>query len=79
MDVARSVPRGAVYHAIGIYLLGIEKGSKELTVLLVRPTPTQVPTNILYTPVNNATLHFIPGMWHLCDGSNRGRPLGTKE
>ncbi len=39
----------------GMYTMetGIEKGSKEQMVLLVRPTPTQVPTNILYIPVNS--------------------------
>ncbi len=56
MDVARSVPQGDSLLPSGRYLLasltGNDKGNKELMVLLVRPTLTRFPTNILYTPVD---------------------------
>ncbi len=32
-------------------------------------TPTRFPTNLLYIPVNNTPLHYLPSMW---------RPWGTR-
>ncbi len=32
-------------------------------VLRVKPTPTRLPTNSLYTPVDNTPLHFIHHPW----------------
>ncbi len=59
MDVARSAPQGAHYHADIIYLLlGNKEGSKCLMVLRVKPTPTRFPINSLYTPIDTR-LHFI--------------------
>ncbi len=62
MDVARSAPQGAHYHADVFYLLpqlGMKKGSKGLTVLRVKPSPTRLLTNSLYTPMDNTALHSI--------------------
>ncbi len=32
-------------------------------VLRVKPTPTRVPTNSLYSPMDNTPLHFIHHPW----------------
>ncbi len=50
-----------------IPLTGDEEGRKELMVPRVRPTPARIPTNTLYTPVQNAhscilyQVRFMPG------------------
>ncbi len=65
MDVARSAPQGAHYHADVIYLLpkmGNKEGSKNLMVLQVRPKPTRVPPSLLYTTLDNTPLHSIPAL-----------------
>ncbi len=40
-------------------LAGIKR-SKDLMVIRVRPTPTRVMTNVLYTPVDSPPLHVLP-------------------
>ncbi len=65
MDVVRSAPQGAHYHADVIYLLpylGIKKGASALLVLRFKPTPTRFPTNSLNTPMDNTFLHLK----HIC-------------
>ncbi len=37
--------------------------------LRARPAPPQFPTNILYTPLNNAPLHSVPSGWRLVTAS----------
>ncbi len=58
MDVAWSAPQGAHYNVDVIYLLYY------FTVLQVMPTPTRFPTNSLYTPMDNTSLHSIPSVRH---------------
>ncbi len=61
MDVARSAPQGAHYHADVIYLLsklGKKEGSRSLMVLRVKPTPTRFPTNSIYTPMDSTPSHL---------------------
>ncbi len=49
MDAAQSALHTGVIH-----LTGNKEGSTGFMVLRVKPTPTRFPTNILYTPVDNA-------------------------
>ncbi len=39
-----------------------EKGSKELILLRVKPTPTRLPANIRHTPVDSPVLLWLPCM-----------------
>ncbi len=52
----------------GRYLLASlnvnEEGRKCLMVLRVKPTPTRSPTNSLYTPMDNTSLHSILSVVH---------------
>ncbi len=52
----------------GRYLLaplnGNKEGSKCLMVLRVKHTPTRLPTNSLYTPMNSTPLHSISSVCH---------------
>ncbi len=47
-------------------------------VLRVKPTPTRLPTNSFYTPVDNTPLHSIPSVCHpwsgACGGTAVRRP-----
>ncbi len=56
-------PRHRCSLPCGRYLLapltGDKEGSRSLMVLRVKPTPTRFPTNSLYTPMDNTTLHSI--------------------
>ncbi len=53
MDVARAtLPYGR----------SLKKGDKALVELRVRLTPTRFPTSIRYTPVDNISLYFTPGV-----------------
>ncbi len=54
IDVVRSSPKGAHYQLAPFTVN--KEGGKMLMVLLVRPTPTLFPTNILYAPVNSSTM-----------------------
>ncbi len=66
MGLAQSAPQGTHYRADVIYLLltGNTKGSRGLMVLRVKPTPTQFPTNSLYTPMDNTLLHSLSSVGH---------------
>ncbi len=54
----------------GRYLLapltGKKEGSKSLVVIRVKPSPTQFPTNSLYTPIDNTPMLLL-----VVDGSGR--------
>ncbi len=52
-----------------VSLTGNKEGSEGFMVLRVKSTPTRFPTNSLYTPMYNTTLHSIPSV---C------RPWGAK-
>ncbi len=72
MDVAQSAPQGDHYSHATLSLAsltGNKEGSKGLMVLRVKPTPTRFPTNVLYTPVDNTSLHSLP---YVC--ATRGAP-----
>ncbi len=45
-------------------LTGDKEGRKSLMVLRVKPTPTRLPTNSLYTPMDNTHLHSISSVCH---------------
>ncbi len=61
----------------GSYLLapltGNKKGSKGLTLLQVKPTPTRFPTNNLYTPMDNT-----PILYQVCSTRGAGTDVPEK-
>ncbi len=61
MDTAWSAPQGRYLLAP---LTGKKEGSKNLTVLRVKPTPTRFPTRSVYTPMDNTPLHSISSVSH---------------
>ncbi len=62
-DVARSAPQDVIYLPP---FTGNKEGSKSLMILRVKPTPTRLPTNSRYTPMDNTPLHSIPNVCHSC-------------
>ncbi len=64
MDVTRSTQPGGSLQCGRDLLASLtvnKKDSKGLMVLPVRPTPTQFPTNSLYTPMDNTPLRHTLG------------------
>ncbi len=62
-DVARSAPQGSLYYHADVNYWEYKR-SKVLMIFRVRPTPTRFPTNSLYTPIDNTTLHSISSVCH---------------
>ncbi len=67
-SLSLSVRATGVSLPCGRYLIapftGDKEGSKCLTVLRVKPTPTRFPANSLYTPMDNTPLHSISSVCH---------------